>query len=196
MCRCPSCRGRPLGPPPTRRTRPCRSAGPRRSEGERGARRATSGGAGAGVGGVRAGHGGADSLGPRRRRGGVMGQDVRWGVLGAANIARKAVIPAIRRAGAGEVLAVSSASGRAEAYAAELGIPRHYAGHAELLADPDGDAVYIALPNSEHARWKVAAAEAGKHVLCEKPIVQGLTELDAIEDACRRAGVQYAETFM
>src|SRR5690606_33740718 len=114
----------------------------------------------------------------------------------AARIARKAVVPAIRRAGAGEVVAVSSASGRAADFAAELGIPRHYATHEELLADPEVDAVYVPLPNTEHARWTSAAAEAGKHVLCEKPLVQGLAELDAVEAACRRAGVQYAEAFM
>ena len=125
-----------------------------------------------------------------------MVDDVRWGVLGAARIARTAVIPAIRRAGAGEVVAVSSASGRAEAYAAELGIARHYASHEELLADDGVDAVYIALPNSEHARWTIAAARAGQHVLCEKPLVQGSAELDAVEDACAEAGVQLAEAFM
>ncbi len=125
-----------------------------------------------------------------------MVDEVRWGVLGAARIAAKAVIPAIRRSGAGEVVAVSSASGRAGAYAADLGIPRHYGSHEELLADPDVDAVYVPLPNTEHARWAVAAAEAGKHVLCEKPIVQGLAELDAVEEAARRAGVQVAEAFM
>jgi len=121
---------------------------------------------------------------------------LRWGVLGAAGIARTAMIPAIRRAGAGEVLAVSSASGKAPGYAAEVGIPRAYGSHAELLADPEVDVVYVALPNTEHARWTVAAAEAGKHVLCEKPIVLGLAELDVVEDAARRAGVQVAEAFM
>lgn len=123
-------------------------------------------------------------------------EQVRWGVLGAARIARKAVVPAIRSAGAGEVVAVSSSSGRAAEFAAELGIPRHYRSHEELLADPDVDAVYIPLPNTEHARWTIAAAEAGKHVLCEKPIVQGPAELDAVEAACSRAGVQLAEAFM
>ncbi|WP_413451369.1 Gfo/Idh/MocA family oxidoreductase [Georgenia phoenicis] len=125
-----------------------------------------------------------------------MVDQVRWGVLGAARIAEKAVIPAIRRAGAGEVVAVSSASGRAGAYAERLGIARHYASHEELLADPDVHAVYVPLPNTEHARWTIAAAEAGKHVLCEKPIVQGLAELDAVETAARQAGVQVAEAFM
>ncbi|WP_098482528.1 Gfo/Idh/MocA family protein [Georgenia soli] len=117
-------------------------------------------------------------------------------MLGAARIARKAVIPAIRRAGAGEVLAIASASGKAEAFAAELGIPRAYADYDELLADPDIDAVYIALPNAAHARWIIAAARAGKHVLCEKPVVLSTAELDDVEDACATAGVQLAEAFM
>ncbi|WP_152192595.1 Gfo/Idh/MocA family protein [Georgenia satyanarayanai] len=121
---------------------------------------------------------------------------VRWGVLGAARIAEKAVIPAIRRAGAGEVVAVSSASGRAQGYAERLDIARPYGSHEELLADPDVDAVYVPLPNTEHARWTVAAVEAGKHVLCEKPIVQGVAELDTVEEAARRAGVQVTEAFM
>lgn len=125
-----------------------------------------------------------------------MVDQLRWGVLGAAGIARKAVIPAIRRAGAGEVVAVSSASGRAPAYAEELGIARPYGSHAELLADPEVDVVYIALPNTEHARWTIAAAEAGKHVLCEKPIVMSTAELDDVEEAAARAGVQVAEAFM
>src|SRR5690625_6469084 len=89
----------------------------------------------------------------------VMAEQVRWGVLGAARIARNAVIPAIRRVGAGEVVAVSSASGRAESFATEVGIARHYTSHDELLADDEVDAVYIALPNSEHARWTIAAAQ-------------------------------------
>jgi D-xylose 1-dehydrogenase (NADP+, D-xylono-1,5-lactone-forming) len=122
--------------------------------------------------------------------------DIRWGVLGAARIARKAVIPAIRRAGAGEVVAVASASGNAERFAADLEIPRAYASYDELLADPEVDAVYIALPNVFHAEWILAAARAGKHVLCEKPIVLSTAELDAVTDACANAGVQLAEAFM
>jgi D-xylose 1-dehydrogenase (NADP+, D-xylono-1,5-lactone-forming) len=88
-------------------------------------------------------------------------ESVRWGVLGAARIARQQVIPGIRRSGRGEVLAVSSASGRAGSYAEELGIPRAYDTHEDLLADPDIDAVYVALPNSSHASWIVRAARAG-----------------------------------
>jgi len=121
---------------------------------------------------------------------------VRWGVLGAARIAREQVIPGIRRSGCGEVLAVSSASGRAGSYAGDLDIPRAYDAHEELLADPEVDAVYIALPNALHAEWIVRAAEAGKHVLCEKPLVLGVAELTSVEEAVRAAGVHLAEAFM
>jgi predicted dehydrogenase len=123
-------------------------------------------------------------------------EPVRWGVLGAARIAREQVIPAIRRSACGEVLAVSSASGRAGSYAGELGIPRAYDAHEDLLADPDVDAVYLALPNSVHAQWIARAAQAGKHVLCEKPLVLGAGELDEAEAAVTAAGVLLAEAFM
>jgi D-xylose 1-dehydrogenase (NADP+, D-xylono-1,5-lactone-forming) len=121
---------------------------------------------------------------------------LRWGVLGAARIAREQVIPGIRRSGCGEVLAVSSASGRAGSYAAELGIPSAYDSHEELLADADVDAVYIALPNSLHASWIVRTAQAGKHVLCEKTLVLGVQELAEVEAAVDAAGVHLAEAFM
>ena len=121
---------------------------------------------------------------------------VRWGVLGAARIAREQVIPAIRRSGCGEVLAVSSASGRARSYADQLGLPRAYEAHEDLLADPDVDAVYLALPNALHAPWIVRAARAGKHVLCEKPLVLGARELEEVEAAVAAAGVQLTEAFM
>jgi predicted dehydrogenase len=123
-------------------------------------------------------------------------EPVRWGVLGAARIAREQVIPAVRRSGSGEVLAVSSASGRAGSYASDLGIPRAYDTHEELLSDPDVDAVYIALPNALHASWIVRAAGAGKHVLCEKPLVLRTGELDEVEAAAEEAGVHLAEAFM
>ena len=123
-------------------------------------------------------------------------ESVRWGVLGAARIAREQVIPGIRRSGRGEVLAVSSASGRAASYAGELDLPRAYGTHEELLADDDVDAVYIALPNSLHASWIVQAVRAGKHVLCEKPLVLGTRELTEVEAAVDAAGVHLAEAFM
>jgi D-xylose 1-dehydrogenase (NADP+, D-xylono-1,5-lactone-forming) len=123
-------------------------------------------------------------------------ENVRWGVLGAARIAREQVIPGIRRSGSGEVVAVSSASGRAGSYAAEVGIPKAYDSHEDLLADADVDAVYIALPNSLHASWIVRAAEAGKHVLCEKPLVVTGEELERVAAAVEAAGVHLAEAFM
>ncbi len=119
-----------------------------------------------------------------------------WGIIGAARIAREQVIPAIRRADAGEVVAVSSASGKAGPYAEELGIARAHDSHEALLADPDVESVYIALPNGHHAEWIQRAARAGKHVLCEKPIVLGPAELDAVEAAAAEAGVVVEEAFM
>jgi predicted dehydrogenase len=121
---------------------------------------------------------------------------IRWGVLGAARIAREQVIPGIRRSGCGEVVAVSSASGRAGSYAQELDIPMAYGTHEDLLTDGDVDAVYIALPNSLHAPWIIRAAQAGKHVLCEKPLVVGAAELRKVEAAADAAGVHLAEAFM
>ncbi|MCW2636760.1 MAG: Gfo/Idh/MocA family oxidoreductase [Blastococcus sp.] len=123
-------------------------------------------------------------------------ESLRWGVLGAARIAREQVIPAIRRSGCGDVVAVSSASGRGRSYAHELGILRSYDSHEDLLADPGVDAVYIALPNSLHAAWIMRSAQAGKHVLCEKPVVLGSAELDQVDAAVRAAGVHLAEAFM
>ena len=123
-------------------------------------------------------------------------QNLRWGVLGAARIAREQIIPAIRRSGCGEVFAVSSASGRARSYADELGLHRAYDSHVELLADPDVDAVYVALPNALHAQWIVRAARAGKHVLCEKPLVLDERELDEVDEAVAASGVQLTEAFM
>lgn len=119
-----------------------------------------------------------------------------WGVLGAARIAQQQIIPAIRRAGAGEVLAVSSASGKADGYAAEVGIARAYGSHEALLADPDIESVYIALPNALHAEWIRKAAAAGKHVLCEKPITMSPSELAAVDRAAADSGVVVAEGFM
>ncbi|WP_153393838.1 Gfo/Idh/MocA family protein [Ornithinicoccus halotolerans] len=121
---------------------------------------------------------------------------LKWGVLGAARIAREQVVPAIQRSGTGEVVAVSSASGRAAEFAAAAGIGRHYGSHEELLADPEVQAVYVPLPNAAHAAWTEAAATAGKHVLCEKPIVLSSAELARVEEAARGAGVHVAEAFM
>jgi predicted dehydrogenase len=121
---------------------------------------------------------------------------LRWGILGAARIAAQRLVPAIQATADCDVRAVSSASGNADAFAARFGLARGYGAHDDLLADPEIDAVYIPLPNALHREWAVRAAQAGKHVLCEKPIALSVAELDEIEAAARDAGVLVAEAFM
>jgi predicted dehydrogenase len=122
---------------------------------------------------------------------------LRWGILSTANIAVKKVIPGLRTASRCEVLGIASRDrGRAEAAARDLRIPRAYGSYEELLADPDIDAVYVPLPNHLHAAWTIAAARAGKHVLCEKPLGMTASEAQEMVDACREAGVVLMEAFM
>ena len=122
---------------------------------------------------------------------------IRWGILGVASIARRAVIPGIRQSQTGVVSAIASRTEeKARKAAQELDIPKAYGSYEELLADPDIDAVYIPLPNHLHKEWTLKAAEAGKHVLCEKPIALDAAEAQEMADACKRAGVQLAEAFM
>ncbi len=122
---------------------------------------------------------------------------LRIGILSTADIARTKVIPGMRKADRCEVVAIASRDGaRAREVAAELAIPTAHDSYEALLADPAVDAVYIPLPNHLHARWTLAAAAAGKHVLCEKPMA--MTSGQALEmiDACRSAGVILMEAFM
>jgi predicted dehydrogenase len=122
---------------------------------------------------------------------------LRWGILSTANIARAAVIPAIRASSNGDVRAVASRSlERAYAFASDLGIPQSYGSYEALLAADDVDAVYIGLPNSLHCEWTVKAAEAGKHVLCEKPLGATSVECDEMDRAARNRGVVLMEAFM
>jgi predicted dehydrogenase len=122
---------------------------------------------------------------------------LRWGVLSTADIALTKVIPGMRRGERSEVLGIASReSGRAQAAADRLAIPRAYPSYEALLADPDIDAVYVPLPNHLHAEWSIAAARAGKHVLCEKPLALTASEAQEILDACRDAGVVLMEAFM
>jgi predicted dehydrogenase len=121
----------------------------------------------------------------------------RWGILSAANIARRRFIPGVRAGSEGTVAAVAARDAdRAQAFAADLGIPKAYDSYEALLADPDIDGVYIGLPNSLHCEWTVKAAEAGKHVLCEKPLSRRLAEVERMVAACEQAGVILAEAFM
>jgi predicted dehydrogenase len=122
---------------------------------------------------------------------------VRWGVLGAARIATEHVIPAMQQGEWSEVAAIASRDlGKAERAARALGVPTAYGSYELLLADPSIEAVYNPLPNHLHVPWTVRAAEAGKHVLCEKPIGLDLREAVMLLDTCRRTGVKIQEAFM
>jgi predicted dehydrogenase len=122
---------------------------------------------------------------------------VRWGVLGAANIAVKKVIPAMQRGAGTPVVAIASRDlAKAQAAARELGIPRAHGSYEALLADPDVDAVYNPLPNHLHVPWTIRAAEAGKHVLCEKPIALSAEQARQLVAVRDRIGVRIGEAFM
>lgn len=121
---------------------------------------------------------------------------LRWGILGTARINR-ALIPPLNISPRNRLLAMASRDPeRAQAYANEKGIERAHVSYEALLADPEVDVVYISLPNSLHAEWSIKAAEAGKHVLCEKPIALSLEDVDAITEASTKYGVIIAEAFM
>ena len=123
--------------------------------------------------------------------------ELRWGVLSTADIGRKKVIPAIQKARRCRVVAIGSRdSARATAVAAELGIARAHDSYEALLADAEVDAVYIPLPNHMHMEWTLKAAEAGKHVLCEKPLALTAEEAERMIAACDSAGVTLMEAFM
>lgn len=122
---------------------------------------------------------------------------IRWGVLGVAGIATKKVIPAMKKCTRGDVSAIASRDrNRAEQAARELGIPEAYGSYEELLADPTIDAIYNPLPNHLHVPWSIRAAEAGKHVLCEKPIGLNSRECRELMAARDRTGVKIEEAFM
>jgi predicted dehydrogenase len=122
---------------------------------------------------------------------------LRWGILSTATIGRTKVIPGIAGAPNCEVVAIASRHlEAARAVAAAHAIPRAYGTYEALLADAEVDAVYIPLPNHLHAPWTIAAAEAGKHVLCEKPLALTAAEAETMIEAADRAGVALMEAFM
>ena len=122
---------------------------------------------------------------------------VRWGVLGVAKIALTRVIPAMQAGEYSEVRGIASRTlGRAQAAAKELGIPKAYGSYEEMLADPEIDAIYNPLPNHLHLPWTVRAAEAGKHVLCEKPVGMNAAEARELIAVRDRTGVVIGEGFM
>jgi D-xylose 1-dehydrogenase (NADP+, D-xylono-1,5-lactone-forming) len=123
-------------------------------------------------------------------------QILKWGILSTARI-KRAVIPPIKSSPRHELVAIASRSlPQAEAAAREWGIPKSYGSYEALLADPHIDIIYNPLPNSLHAEWTIKACQAGKHVLCEKPLALTLAEVDAISAAAGQAGVLVAEAFM
>ncbi|HEV8426773.1 MAG TPA: Gfo/Idh/MocA family oxidoreductase [Pyrinomonadaceae bacterium] len=116
---------------------------------------------------------------------------VRWGLIGCGDISRKRVAPALRDTAVCELVAVTRARAElAEAFAREFGAPRWYSDWRELLSDPDVDAVYVATPVHLHAEQTIAAAEAGKHVLCEKPMALNVAECDRMIAARRASNVK------
>ncbi|WP_180960116.1 Gfo/Idh/MocA family protein [Neobacillus cucumis] len=122
---------------------------------------------------------------------------IRWGIIGCAGIAKRAVIPGIQQSETGEVAAIASRGlDKARQTAKELNIPTAYGSYEELLADPTIEAVYIPLPNHLHKEWAIRAMEAGKHVLCEKPLAINADEAQEMAEASEKAGVILAEAFM
>jgi xylose dehydrogenase (NAD/NADP) len=121
---------------------------------------------------------------------------LRLGLLSTANINLK-LLGGVRAAEGVEAVAVASRDAeRAEAFAAEHGLGRAHGSYEALLADPEVDAVYIPLPNSLHVPWSIRALQAGKHVLCEKPLTRRPEEAQAAFDAADQAGLMLAEGFM
>ena len=121
---------------------------------------------------------------------------VRIGTLGAARITPSALVKPCRSSSEAELVAVAARDrSRADAFAGKHGIPRVFDSYADLLADPDIDAVYNPLPNGLHAEWTIAALEAGKHVLCEKPFTNNAQEAEAVAAVADRTGLVVMEAF-
>ncbi|PVE20773.1 NAD-binding protein [Microvirga sp. KLBC 81] len=126
-----------------------------------------------------------------------MSKKVRWGILGVAKIAREQVISALKGGELTDVVAIASRDrNRAQDAAAEFGLPKAYDSYEALLADPEIDVIYNPLPNHLHAPLTIKALDAGKHVLCEKPIALNAEEAQQIEAAQKKSGKLVAEAFM
>jgi len=121
---------------------------------------------------------------------------VKWGIISTADINRK-VIPGAHASPKVDLVGVASRDQqRAEEYAKQWDIPRAYGSYEALLADPEIEAVYISLPNTMHCEWSIKSAEAGKHVLCEKPLSRHPNEVEEAFDAADKAGRLLSEAFM
>jgi predicted dehydrogenase len=126
-----------------------------------------------------------------------MSNKIRWGVLSTAAIAQKKVIPAMQRGAFTTIAAIASRDlAKAQEAARALNIPTAYGSYEELLADPNIDAIYNPLPNLMHVPWTIKAMEAGKHVLCEKPISMTVAEAESLLAVRDRTGVKVGEAFM
>ncbi|RDV09026.1 gfo/Idh/MocA family oxidoreductase [Arthrobacter sp. RT-1] len=125
-----------------------------------------------------------------------MSDKLRWGVLGTARVVRK-TIPALQAAKNGEVVGIASRTEeKAREYADRHGIPQAFSSYGALLASPDIDAVYIPLPNALHLEWILKSLDAGKHVLCEKPLVTSAAECDQVRRKAEATGLKVLEGFM
>ena len=122
---------------------------------------------------------------------------IRWGVLGVARIATEKVIPATQLGMVSEVVAIASRDlEKARGAAARLGIRKAYGSYEELIADPEIEAIYNPLPNNLHVEWTTRAAQAGKHVLCEKPISMTVAEAVPLLETRDKTGAKIEEAFM
>jgi len=120
---------------------------------------------------------------------------VRWGIVGTANIARAVFLPGLRQAGGDAAAVAGREADRAGQFARDNGIGRAVAGYQALIEDPDIDALYIPLPNSLHAEWTIRALEAGKPVLCEKPLCGTLPDTERVLESARQTGTLLWEAF-
>lgn len=126
-----------------------------------------------------------------------MDQKVRWGILGVASIARRRFMPALLKSSKSVAVAIGSRdSAKAQVFATEFDIARPYGSYQDVIDDPEVEVVYIPLPNDLHAEWTMKAADAGKHVLCEKPMALDGDEAKRMADHCRDRGVLLMEGFM
>jgi predicted dehydrogenase len=121
---------------------------------------------------------------------------LRWGIVGTANIARGAFLPALRRAGGTAAAVAGRDAARAASYAADNGVERGMRGYQSVIDDPGIDALYIALPNSMHAEWTIRALQAGKPVLCEKPLCGTLADCERVLAVARETGTLLWEAFV
>ena len=125
----------------------------------------------------------------------TLGRSIRWGILGTANIARNLFLPSLREAGGDPAAVAGRDSGRTAGWAAANGVGRAITGYRDLVDDPDIDALYIPLPNALHGEWTIIALEAGKPVLCEKPLTGSAAQTERVLTVARETGTPLWEAF-